>query len=169
MTRVRLNNDNLPAAPGLNADPDFIDVFVEAWASASNPTAEVVDTAAAELVLGESYGMTLALATGLITVNRPGRYLVGFNFGQVSSASASGVIEFQLQKNSANLSNTCLAKILEPAVAANFVSMAASRVLTLAKGDTLRVVCTGTVGGIITVQRGNIYAMQLSDQSVTHE
>lgn len=169
MARVRLNADNAPAPPGLNADPDFIDVFVEGWASAANPTAEVVDTAAAELVLGESYGMTLALATGLITVVRPGRYLVGFDFGQVSSASASGVIEFQIQKNSANLTNTCLSKVLQPAVAANFMSMNACRVLTLAKGDTIRVVCTGTVGGVVTITRGCIYAQQLSDGTVTHE
>lgn len=172
MTRVRVNADNLPAAPGLNCDPDFGQLLItsdgSAFASASNPTA--ADVKGTGVVAGASYGVTLDATNGLLTVKRPGTYEVGFAMGQISSASASGVITLELQKNAASLSKKCISKILEPAVGNNFMAMGNSQIVTgVAAGDVFKLVITGTVGGVITITEGSITVKQLADATVTHE
>jgi hypothetical protein len=165
--RARLNSDGGLHPAGINADPHFGALNIVAFASASNPTDEVVDNTAGSVVAGASFGCTLDADAGTITMQRPGLYLVSLDLGQVSSASASGNIQFDVQKNSSALSPVLRTKILEPAVVNNFMNMSCSRPLSLAKNDVLRVVVTGTVGGIITVANGTFWVLQLSDAALS--
>lgn len=131
------------------------------WASAANPTAEVLDgTGVTSLV---ALGTTNTTTAGTIDVPRDGVYRLRLALGQVSSASASGVMTFALQNNSAALSAPCILKLLQPAVAANFMSGVCEQVVSLVKGDSIRAVVTGTVGGVITVEEGVLTVEMLGD------
>ena len=134
-----------------------------AWVSAANPTLEVLDQSTAQLVSVNAIGCTLDLTNGTIAAPRDGLYRAKLVLSQVSAASASGVMEFFIQKNSAAMSQACSTKLLQPAVAANFMSASCERVLSLVKGDLIRVVVTGTVGGVITVTTGTLSLEMLGD------
>lgn len=163
--RARLNADGVLFPPGLNADPDFAELTIGGGTpfvtTVINPTAEVV--LGAGVAAGLVQGITQAAATGLLTIRRPGLYLVYLSLGQISAALSSGVITLAVQKNSASLAPRMQGVLLQPAVAANFMSFSSHRVVSLTKGDTLRVVITGTVGGFITITEGVLGCVQLSD------
>lgn len=141
------------------------EIALVAWASASNPTDEVIDQSGAQLVSLNALGVTLDLTNGTLEAPRDGRYEFRLELFTVSSASASGVMEFFAQKNTAALSTVLSCKLLQPDVAANFMYTGFSRVLSLVKGDKMRCVVTGSVGGIITVARGCMRLMQVSDST----
>lgn len=134
-----------------------------AWASAANPTDEVLDQNGAQLINLNEIGVDVNLTNGTLEAPRDGRYRVRLNLFTVSAASASGLMEFFVQKNSAALSDVLSTKLLQPAVAANFMSASCERVLSLVKGDLMRVVVTGSVGGVITIARGSFSLEMLSD------
>lgn len=162
--RARLNADGGLFSPGINCGPDYGELTIgggTAFASASNPTAEVIDGTG--VAAGNSSGLTMSATTGLITVRRPGLYLVYLSIGQISSASASGVITLAVQKNTAAVAPRITAKLLQPAVVDNFMSANCMRVVSLTKGDTIRAVVTGTTGGIITIEEGVLGVCQLLD------
>lgn len=133
-----------------------------AWASASNPTAEVLDGSGVSSL--SELGCTNSTTNGTITVPRDGLYRLVLNLGKVSSASASGVMDFTIQKNSAALSPTsCTLGLLQPAVVNNSMSARCEQVIALVKGDVIRAVVTGTVGGIITIAAGTLSVEMLGD------
>lgn len=140
------------------------EIALVAWVSAANPTAEVLDQATAQLVTVQAKGVTIDLTAGTITVLRDGIYELELTLAKVSSASASGVMDFTIQKNSASLSPSVTLGLLQPAVAANFMSATTGRAnVLLAAGDVIRCVVTGTVGGVITVAAGRFSVEMKSD------
>lgn len=138
-----------------------------AYATTANPTAEAlnatVDATAGHVFSELALGCTLSLANGTIAAPRSGVYRARLNLDTVSSASASGVMEFFLQKNAAALTNVKSTKLLQPAVAANFMSASVETVISLAKGDLIRATVTGTVGGVITIAGGSLVLEMLGD------
>lgn len=158
------NKDDSKINPDNYGSPLVIGEFaLVAWVSAANPTAEVVDQATAQLVAVQAKGCTLDLTAGTITVPRDGTYRIGLTLAKVSSASASGVMDFSVQKNSAALTPALTLGLLQPAVVNNFMNASLERTVELVKGDVLRVVVTGTVGGIITVAAGGFSVRQVAD------
>lgn len=133
------------------------------WASAANPTAEVLDQSASQLVTEIEKGVTHNLTNGTIEILRDGIYSLELNLSKVSAALASGVMDFSIQKNAAALSPTITCGLLQPAVANNHMAACAFGYATLAKGDLIRAVVTGTVGGVITVASGRLVVRQVSD------
>lgn len=137
------------------------------YATSSNPTAEVLssttDGTAGHVVSEQALDCTLSLTAGTITVPRGGTYRIRLNLATVSAASASGVMEFFLQKNAAALTVAKSTKLLQPAVNANFMSATVETVITLVANDAIRAVVTGTVGGIITITTGSLSVEQLAD------
>lgn len=138
-----------------------------AYATTANPTAEglnsTVDSTSGHVVSETALGCTVSLTAGTITVPRDGTYRLRLNLATVSSASASGVMEFFLQKNAAALTVPRSTKLLQPAVAANFMSATVECVISLVKGDAIRAVVTGTTGGVITIATGSLSVQQLAD------
>lgn len=142
-----------------------------AYATSANPTAEALSSttdATAGHVFSENAigGTTLSLTAGTILCPRDGNYEIVLNLATVSSASASGVMEFFLQKNAAALTNAKSTKLLQPAVAANFMSASVRTTVALVKGDLVRCVVTGTTGGVITIATGSLSITMLSDATV---
>ncbi len=135
------------------------------WVSASDPTAEVLDQSTAQLVSELAQGVTLNLTNGTIEVLRDGVYEMELVLAKFSSASASGIMNFTIQKNSAALTNTITCGVLQPAVAANHMSAGCKGVAALVKGDLIRVVFTGSVGGVMTLVSGRLIVRQRSDAS----
>ena len=167
MTRVRVNGDGGLAPPGLNADGVYGVLNIGGgtdFDTAANPTDEVIDGTG--VAAGVAFGCTLDAAAGTITVSRPGVYELDLNLSEISSASASGVITANLQKNSAAFSPVITGKLLQPAVAANFMDLNIRRIVTLAKGDVIRAVLTGTVGGVIKIENGSLMVKQLTDSEL---
>lgn len=148
---------------GLGAPLVCGEIALVAWASAANPTAEVLDQATAQLVTTLAQGVTIDLTAGTITILRAGNYELSLNLSKVSSASASGVMDFSFQKNGSALVPAVTLGLLQPAVAANSMSAHAIGVVPLVAGDVIRAVVTGTVGGVITVASGRIRVRMLSD------
>jgi hypothetical protein len=178
MTRVRVNADNSPASPGLNADSDFAEFLLgnassgaASYATSANPTAEVVSTAVSANISANAskFGPTLAAAAGTITIARPGTYLVYVNIADADPASASGVMTFEVQKGGAALSPRLRAKAIATATGVFSLNLSAMRIVTLAGGDVLRLVVTGTTGGVISIVDGSWGVVQLTDQATTHE
>lgn len=134
-----------------------------AFASGADPTAEVIDGTG--VAAGRSNGAVLSATAGTITIERSGVYDVGFMLQDIAPASASGVMTVELQKDSAAFTQRVRAKTIAPAAAANSVCMFASQRVHLERGAVLRAVITGTVGGIITIADGVIYAHQVPDAS----
>lgn len=138
-----------------------------AYATTANPTAEAlnstVDSTAGHVFSELAAGYTLSLTAGTIAVPRDGTYLIRLNLATVSSASASGVMEFFLQKNAAALTIPRSTKLLQPAVAANFMSGTVETRIVLVKGDLIRAVVTGTTGGVITIATGSLSVEQVAD------
>lgn len=136
-----------------------------AYATTANPTAELLSsTQGSTAFFSESaVGVTISLTAGTLAAPRDGIYRLRLELGTVSSASASGVMEFFLQKNSAALTNAKSVKLLQPAVAANFMSGSVSATVSLVKGDLIRAVVTGTTGGVITIATGSLSIQMLAD------
>jgi len=170
MTRVRLNDDGGLASPGLNADGDYGSLRIGGgtdFDTASDPTNEVIDGTG--VAAGLAFGCAVDATAGTITISRPGVYRLDLNLSEVSSASASGVITVSLQKNGAAFSPPITGKLLQPAVAANFMDLNIRRIVSLTKNDTVRAVVTGTTGGVIKVEHGELSVEQLSDlELATH-
>ena len=170
MTRVRMNDDGGLVPPGMNADGDYGTLRIGGgtdFDTASNPTNEVIDGTG--VAAGLAFGCTLDATAGTITVNRTGVYELYLNLSEVSAASASGVITANLQKNSAAFSPPITGKLLQPAVAANFMDLNVRRIVSLVKNDVIRAVLTGTTGGVIKVEHGELGLVQLSDAELaTH-
>jgi hypothetical protein len=141
-------------------------IAFESWASAANPTDEVLDQATAQLVTEQAVGVTISLANGTIAVPRDGVYEIELVLSKVSSASASGVMNFTIQKNAAALTPSITLGLLQPAVVSNHMSAHAKGFATLVKGDLIRATVTGTVGGVITVASGRLVVRQVSDSTV---
>ena len=133
------------------------------WASAANPTAEVLDQSTAQLVTVMSQGVTVDLTTGTVTIIRDGYYDIELILSKVSAASASGVMDFTVQKNSASLTPSITLGLLQPAVVNNHMAGSCKDCIALVKGDVLRNVVTGTTGGVITIAAGRFIVRQRSD------
>jgi hypothetical protein len=138
-------------------------IQLASWVSASDPTAEVLDQSTAQLVTELDQGVAIDLATGTVTIERAGIYELELILSKFSSASASGVMNFTIQKNSAALTPTITLGVLQPAVAANHMSAHCKGLAALVVGDVIRVVVTGTTGGVITIVSGRIIVRQISD------
>ena len=141
-------------------------IQLASWVSASDPTAEVLDQSTAQLVTELDQGVTIDLTTGTIQCDRAGIYELELVLSKFSSASASGVMNFTIQKNSSALTPTITCGVLQPAVAANHMSAGCKGYATLAVGDLIRVVVTGSVGGVITIVSGRIIVRQVSDATL---
>lgn len=160
------NKDDSKVNPDLYGKPLVLgEIAFASWVSATDPTAEVLDQASAQLVTVQEKGVTLDLTAGTITVARSGTYLCRLSLSKVSSASVSGVMDFTIQKNSAALSPSITLGLLQPAVANNSMNGSCEGRIDLVKGDVLRCVVTGTIGGIITVTAGRFCVEMLADAS----
>lgn len=98
---------------------------------------------------------------GTITIARPGVYEVGFSAGEIVGVNSQAAI-IEVYKNAAVLSPAVLAKVTQPATALAIVSLAASALVSLARGDVLDFRATASTGNF-TCKRGHFYARQIRD------
>ncbi len=138
------------------------------YATSSNPTAEALSSttdATGGHVFSENSigGVTLSLTAGTIAVPRDGNYRLQLTLTNVTAASNSGVFSFILQKNSAALTNTKTVGWTNAAAILPGVHGVAVGVVSLVKGDLIRAVFTGSVGGIVTIGAGSLSVEMLSD------
>ena len=141
------------------------------YATSANPTTEALSSttdANAGHVFSENSigGVTLSLTAGTIAVPRDGNYRVKLNLVNVTAASNSGVFTFALQKNSAALTNAKQILWTNAAAVLPGVHGHTDPVIALVKGDLIRAVVTGTVGGVITIGSGCLSVEMLSDATV---
>jgi hypothetical protein len=133
-----------------------------AFASASNPSAEVVDGTG--VVAGRSNGVTLSATDGTITIDRPGDYVVELALSDFSCGAASGNVQFDVQKNGASFTTTDRMQVIRVAATAK-AGVTLRKQLTLAKGDVLRTIVTSAAGNAITVTEGSLTVQQLTDSA----
>lgn len=137
------------------------------YATTSNPTAEAmnstVDAGAGHVFSELALGCTLSLTAGTIAVPRDGVYRLNFDAMNVTAASNSGVFTFELQKNAANLTNRKQATWTNAAAVLPGLTTRITTMVSLVKGDLIRMVVTGTTGGIITVGGGSLSVEMLGD------
>lgn len=164
--RTRNIDDSTPNPDSFGVPLVCGSIAFASWVSAANPTDEVLDQATAQLVTELDQGVGINLTNGTITIERAGVYEIELVLSKVAAATASGVMDFTVQKNSAALSPTISLGLLQPAVNANHMSAHAKGLATLVLGDVLRVVVTGTVGGVITITSGRFIVRQVSDSTV---
>lgn len=141
------------------------------YATSSNPTAEALSSttdATAGHVFSENSigGVTLSLTAGTIAVPRDGNYRLRLELVNVTAASNSGVFTFALQKNAAALTNAKQILWTNAAAVLPGVHGSTSTVVSLVKGDLIRAVFTGSVGGIVTIGSGCLSVEMLSDATV---
>lgn len=117
--------------------------------------------AGAPMANGEFFGAGVALAAGSITIDRAGRYRVGFHAGELVGVN-SQALQLLVYKNAANLSPQIAAKITQPSTALPIVALSAEGILLLAKGDVLVLRAIGSTGNV-TVKRLRFYAVQIDD------
>lgn len=138
------------------------------YATSSNPTAEALSSttdATAGHVYSETSigGVTLSLTAGTIAVPRDGVYMVKLILTNVTSASNSGVFNFAIQKNAAALTNVKNIQWTNAAAVLPGVHGVTEGTISLVKGDLIRAVFTGSVGGIVTVGTGSLSVEMKAD------
>jgi hypothetical protein len=159
---IRSNIDGGIVAPGVNATPAFGSLIIgggTAFASASNPSAEVIDGTG--VAAGASFGTTVDATAGTVTIVRPGRYKVGLTLSDYSSGTASGNVQFDVQVNGAAAASRLQA--IRVAATAKDGLVLGPKVLTLAKGDVIRAVVTSAAGTVQTVTEGILLVEQVAD------
>lgn len=160
--RVRVNGDGGLVSPGLNADPHFGELVLDDATGIALTTPSATLVAAAAVAAGESFGLTVtAGATSTLTVVRAGRYQLSAVLSDLTT-STGAVVTIAVQKNSAALSPV-LQSIMTTAGTADG-HIAITGIVSLAKGDVLRLVAT-TSAGNLTIKRLRFSAVQLSDAS----
>jgi len=168
--RARLNFDgglySGPGGSGVNATPAFGELIIgsgTAFASASNPSAEVIDdNSLSQVVAGQSFGVTLSASAGTLTVQRSGLYLVYLELADFSSGAASGNVQFDVQKNSAAFGTTSRMQAIRVAATAK-AGLRLAKVQSLAVGDVIRAVVTSAAGNVQTVTEGVLGLRQVAD------
>lgn len=149
-----------------------------AYATSSNPTAEALssttDATAGHVYNASGSGLpggalagfgsvALVLTAGTIEVPRDGYYRLKLWLTNVTAASNSGVFLFAIQKNAAALTNVRSIGWTNAAAVLPGVHGHTESVVSLAKGDLIRAVFTGSVGGIVTVGTGELSVEQVTD------
>ena len=129
----------------------------------TTPTS-AADIKGAPMAAGESNGCTLSATDGSITIVRPGRYAVSFAAGEVVGVN-NQALTIEVYKGAAVLAKALLAKVTQPATALAIVSLAASGIVDLEKGDVLTLRATGSTGNV-TVKRLRFSAVQIDDDAV---
>ncbi len=165
---IRANDDGQVVAPAgvHNAAPACGELVYgggTAFTSASNPAAEVIDGTGVA-VGGLSLGVTENATNGTLTITRTGDYDVELNLADFSSGTASGNVQFDVQKNGAAFSGTSRMQVIRVAATAKAGVIVKKR-QRLKKGDVLRTVVTSAAGAVQTVTEGVLRATQVKDIS----
>lgn len=175
---VRVKNDSKLAPDGLTAKPHFGSLVIgggTAFASASNPNAEVIDGTGVSA--GLSNGITLAAASGTLTVARAGKYMVELNLADFSCGAASGNVQFDVYyapdgstfaafgtDEDADGGGGRMQVIRAAATGKGGATLA--KVQHLAVGSKVRAIVTSAAGNAITVTEGALRLVQLADATV---
>lgn len=174
--RVRSINDGKLLPSDAEAKPDFGSLSIgggTAFASASNPSSEVVDGTGVSA--GNSSGVTLSATNGTITIARDGMYQVALNLADFSCGAASGNVQFDVQYAP---DGTTFAAFGTTDATGGGGRMQAIRAAATSKDGLLlnkpqhlvansavRAIVTSAAGGAITVTEGALTAVQLKDAS----
>lgn len=140
------------------------------YATTANPTAEALTSttdATAGHVFSENAigGAVLSLTAGTIALPRDGTYELELLLTNVTAASNSGVFAFSLQKNAAALTNAKVLGWTNAAAVLPGVHGVQRARISCVKGDLIRAVITGSVGGVITIGSGSLSARMLADSA----
>lgn len=163
--KIRVTEDGDLHPELLNAKPHYGQLIYgsgTAFASASNPNAEVLDNDGGSVVAGVSNGCTLSADNGTITIVRPGDYDVELVLADFSCGAASGNVQFDVQKGGAAFGTTNRMQAIR-AAATSKGGLVVKKRQTLARGDVLRVIVTSAAGNAITVTEGTLTATQVTD------
>lgn len=161
MCDIRVNNDGELHPDGLNAAPQHGELVIgggTAFASASNPNAEVIDGTG--VAAGQSKGATLSATNGTITIDRAGTYEVELNLADFSCGAASGNVQFDVQKNAGAFTRRMQAI---RAAATGKGGLVIKQRQALVKGDVVRAIVTSAAGNAITVTEGILRVTQVTD------
>lgn len=162
MVKVRMSDGQLESSGKIkNATPAFGSLTIDDATGLAVTNVALTVMAGAPMAAGESYGTTVALATGKITILRAGKYRVGFSLGEVVGVNSQAAI-YSVHKNATELSPKICAKITQPATALAIVSLAAEGIVDLAVGDEIALFTSGSTGAC-TVKRARLNVVQLSD------
>lgn len=172
MTRVRVNSDNLPAAPGLNADNDFgcLSIRDGTGVVLTTPTSLTV-IAGSPMVAGRSYGTTVSATNGTLTIVRPGDYEVHAEVNLMVAVNSQAIV-VEVQKNDASFpaadGGGLQTSFTQAATAVNTAMPGLSRIVRLVTGDVLKTKISASTGNA-TIKDFNFYVRQVNDQPLTHE
>lgn len=137
------------------------------YATSANPTAEALssttDSTAGHVFSENAINCTLSLSAGTIAVPRDGIYLIRLELTNVTAASNSANISFILQKNAAALTNTKTINWINAAAVLPGLAGSCTARVSLVKGDLIRAVFTGSVGGVVTIGNGSLCVQMLGD------
>lgn len=140
------------------------------YATTANPTAEALssttDAVAGHVFSENAIGVTLSLTAGTVLAPRDGNYLLKLVLTNVTAASNSANIAFSIQKNAAALTNVKTVSWINAAAILPGLAGSNETVVSLVKGDLIRVVVTGSTGGVITIGNGSLSMTMVSDATV---
>jgi hypothetical protein len=174
---IRLTRDGRLDPDGRTAKPHLGELVIgggTAFASASNPSAEVIDGTGVSA--GRSNGVTLTTSAGTIEIDRAGDYCVELALSDFSCGAASGNVEFNVfyapdgttfaafgateaTGGGGRMSAIRLALTTKE-------SIGISKIQHLKKGSKIRAIVTSAAGNAITCTEGSLSATQLSDATV---
>ena len=167
MVDVRMNNDGRQSqgTGPMNATPCHGELIIgggTAFASGSNPTAEVIDGTG--VVAGRSYGVTLDTATGTLVPLESGDFDIELNLADFSSGAASGNVQFDVQVDGAALASTNRMQAIRVAATAK-AGLILKKRIALVKGQAVRAVVTSAAGLVQTITEGSLSIRQVSTLS----
>lgn len=166
---IRVNGDGqVQPSPRGNATPAYGVLLIAGatpFVTASNPAAEVLDSAGAGsggVTAGSAFGVTQTIASGLLTIVRPGVYDVELDLEDVSCGAGSGNVAFSVLKNGAAFSGSDVMTVTKAAATAK-AGMRIKRRVALTKGDTVSATVTSAAGNAITITGGTLSVTQVAD------
>lgn len=174
---IRLTRDGRLDPDGRTAKPHHGELAIgggTAFASASNPAAEVIDGTGVSA--GRSNGVTLTASAGTIEIDRAGEYRVELNLADFSCGAASGNVEFNVfyapdgstfaafGTTEATGGGGRMSAIR--AAATGKAGLGISKAQHLKKGSKLRAIVTSAAGNAITVTEGALRVTQIADATV---
>lgn len=174
--QVRVVEDGKLAPAGLEAEPVYGELVIgggTAFASASNPAAEVIDGTG--VTAGNVNGVTATIAAGTLEVPRSGKYIVELNLADFSCGTASGNVQFDVQYAPDGTTFAAFGATAATGLGGRMQairlalttkeSIAISKVQQLVVGGAIRAIVTSAAGAVITVTEGALRLVQIADAS----
>jgi hypothetical protein len=141
--------------------------FVTASLSAATEVIDAAGGTSGASLMGSSFGLTADIATGTFTIIRSGLYELELNLASYTNSLAAGNVTIAVEKNGTALAQPDAVSETQVAATSATLGRRHTRIVSLIKGDVLRVTVTNSAaGGTVSILNSTFRVRQLADSII---